>query len=394
MLHTDDGGNSWDILDFAFPSMIVDFHFVDREAGWALIGNPSLTGIPTGTSLWRTQDGGRRWAPVPLGSFRGSRIQFVGGDKGWIAGPSGMLHTKDGGITWERQLIASADLHDVWFADDLRGWAVGTLGTVLSTRDAGVSWEGTSVGSADTLTGVIGDASGKLVVSGSEQHLYVSEDGGRSWGTKRPPGGEFLRVASADFLSPEHAWVRTTDGLAMTTDGGESWDVHKQIHWNGTMALATVNVGYVQTANGVLWQFDRTSAEWTQPNSRFSTSGAPDTDTLCGDMHFVDADTGWISAAHRGIYATRDGGRTWRKQYTSVSIPGQRGLRPEFTYIYFATDRDGWAVCRGEFIATTDAGNTWALVAGPKRDISAMSHAGAYIWAVGPGEFIMKMRTR
>ncbi|MBI3408915.1 MAG: hypothetical protein HY040_11225 [Planctomycetes bacterium] len=65
------------------------------------------------------------------------------GNKAWIAGRPGtvLLHTKDGGDTW--QLLKTGQplpLHGVFFLDDKTGWAVGEMGLVLATTDGGQSW--------------------------------------------------------------------------------------------------------------------------------------------------------------------------------------------------------------------------------------------------------------
>jgi hypothetical protein len=51
------------------------------------------------------------------------------------------LHSADGGQTWDAYDTGQPlPLRAVTFLDEYRGWAVGSLGTILATRDGGRSW--------------------------------------------------------------------------------------------------------------------------------------------------------------------------------------------------------------------------------------------------------------
>lgn len=61
----------------------------------------------------------------------------------WVAGSPGsiLLHSPDGGATWETQKTEhSLPINALAFADTNRGWAVGPFGNILATRDGGRSW--------------------------------------------------------------------------------------------------------------------------------------------------------------------------------------------------------------------------------------------------------------
>ncbi|MBY0527175.1 MAG: hypothetical protein K2R98_27515 [Gemmataceae bacterium] len=66
------------------------------------------------------------------------------GDHTWVAGRPGsmILHSADRGQTWQlRPTGQTLPLNGVAFLDELYGWAVGELGTVLATVDGGKSWK-------------------------------------------------------------------------------------------------------------------------------------------------------------------------------------------------------------------------------------------------------------
>jgi photosystem II stability/assembly factor-like uncharacterized protein len=88
-----------------------------------------------------------RWQALPSAPIASSRtddIWFADADRGWAVNSNGhILHTPDGGQTWQRQAsIRGAYLRCVAFANERRGW-VGTLDAerrLLQTVDGGSTW--------------------------------------------------------------------------------------------------------------------------------------------------------------------------------------------------------------------------------------------------------------
>ena len=73
--------------------------------------------------------------------FEPSSRCFVG-SSGWIAGEGGLiLHTPDGGVTWNRQNSNTLLwLETVCFINAKTGWAAGEGGAIVSTTDGGATW--------------------------------------------------------------------------------------------------------------------------------------------------------------------------------------------------------------------------------------------------------------
>ena len=68
----------------------------------------------------------------------------VQGPHVWIAGSPGtrVFHSPDGGKSW--QAFATGQTVPLWrlsFVDDMHGWAVGELGSILATQDGGQTWQ-------------------------------------------------------------------------------------------------------------------------------------------------------------------------------------------------------------------------------------------------------------
>ena len=161
-------------------------------------------------------DNGQTWTQsrVPTRATL-TALHFVSPDEGWVVGhDSIILHTGDGGETWQVQNYAPADerpLLDVLFKNSLEGLAVGAYGLILETSDGGQNWnevffEPTDLAPDDDIDTGDDDAGedegdwwdveeaggdyhlndllaidGALYMAAEAGHLYRSDDGGVTW---------------------------------------------------------------------------------------------------------------------------------------------------------------------------------------------------------------------
>lgn len=126
-----------------------------------------------------SDDNGASWKQVPTPtSVTLTAVCFAGGKQGWAVGHSGIvLHSADGGQTWEKQLdgVQAAQLHqtgvqalasdtpnllaqqknaqqlladgadkpflDVYFENENKGWIIGAYGIAFTTSNGGKQWE-------------------------------------------------------------------------------------------------------------------------------------------------------------------------------------------------------------------------------------------------------------
>src|SRR5882724_9233017 len=111
------------------------FSFVSDVEGWAC-GDPGV--------LLHTSDGGLTWDPQEPGSGDafGAIQMLADGRRGWVLGMSGsMIQTIDGGAHWTKLTQHSEHLVSLQIlADGRRGWASGYAGAILHTRDGGLTW--------------------------------------------------------------------------------------------------------------------------------------------------------------------------------------------------------------------------------------------------------------
>jgi photosystem II stability/assembly factor-like uncharacterized protein len=138
------GQPGWYAQTSPIQSDLVSVSFADSVNGWAV--------SDSGTVI-HTIDGGFTWEiQHSFGRFLPGKIFFHDQQTGWLAGVNSstndtalILKTMDGGDTWDTSYIhLYAKLFDIFFINDTMGWAVGftgdTLGLRLHTIDGGENW--------------------------------------------------------------------------------------------------------------------------------------------------------------------------------------------------------------------------------------------------------------
>ncbi len=257
-------------------------------------------------------------------------------------------------------------LDSIHMSDALTGWAVTDqpdADALLRTRDGGIHWTDVTPRSSsgrritvadvavlDSLTAWVPWSEG---ISGETSHIFHTVDGGRTWRAMDFPG----RAGALHFINAHDGWMLANGFGALgseevdvyrTTDGGETW-----IKMSGTESYS--HAGY--------------------------PPGGP---TFAGGkigITFLNATTGWITGGGNVpnllyIYATRDGGRTWRQE----TLPLPPGLSSRWSDIptppRFFSAQDGvllvfyWSEDPATdksleklvvFYVTHDAGATWSL---------------------------------
>lgn len=127
-----DQGTSWQELSLNEDATITSVQFLDNNRMIAT-GEFGLVA--------RSEDAGQNWAvqePIPNEFFpQGS--YFKNSDTGWVAGLGGtILHTSDGGLSWNPQQTPTESPLYGFYANDTRLFAFGDHGTVLELK--GQQW--------------------------------------------------------------------------------------------------------------------------------------------------------------------------------------------------------------------------------------------------------------
>jgi photosystem II stability/assembly factor-like uncharacterized protein len=259
LFRSDDGGASWTKLWSQKGTFIRAIGFIDENNG--LFGNVGdyYPGVTDRNALYRTHDGGRSWAPVPLpGPVEGicaidvlhTRAIYQGHltnktiihAAGRVGGPARLLRSTDGGQTWTYIDLSSQAgmILDVKFLDANTGFVFAgsnsdpaqSSALILKTHDGGKSWRAVYRSSRkleNIWKGAFPDArTGYATVQSydparEEQVVVKTTDGGDTW--REMP---LVRNAKAlqfgvGFANVKTGWVGTAVGGFETRDGGKNW---------------------------------------------------------------------------------------------------------------------------------------------------------------------------
>jgi len=181
VFRSDDGGRSWTAVSGGEARGWLGADFRDSEHGvvvghggeagevvqrnlrcgrvsanvWQPLRDVQLTGpwgwlVGDGGVVLQSDNAGAEWqvppGPLPAavqGNFDWRCVASFG-PHCWIAGAPGtcVLYSGDRGQTWTVQRTnQNLPLRRLQFLDEQRGWAVGSLGTILATRDGGATWQ-------------------------------------------------------------------------------------------------------------------------------------------------------------------------------------------------------------------------------------------------------------
>jgi photosystem II stability/assembly factor-like uncharacterized protein len=296
-------------------------------------------------------------------------VQFVDANEGWAAGDDGViLHTIDGGETWERQPSGvRASLRSIHFLDPFRGYVVGresmpfganSAGVILFTDDGGVRWQRVSVRELPGLNRVkFFDARRGIVAGdGSDRFpsgLFATEDSGVTW--KGLPGPRTPGWLAADFTDASVGvlggpWggvapLRNLEFLQAEVDALAPRAI-RDLKLHGRTAWAVGDGGLL------LVSAETVGKKWAHADLEL-----PPEVKRAWDFHAMcwlgDGEHAWIVGRPGSLVLhTWDGGRSWQAQQTGQPLP--------LHGVHFVNQQQGWAVGElGTILATRDGGRTW-----------------------------------
>ena len=248
---------------------------------------------------------------------------------------------------WNAQTSGTTEgLEEIHFINSSTGWAVGYNGTILKTTDGGDTWVTKNSGVTSTLRDVFFiDASNGWTVSQIDGRILKTEDGGESWATKASLGVTLIGV---HFIDANTGWVVGAGGtIRKTTNGGDSWSSQN----NGTenhfdVHFIDANTGWIAgNAGGNIKKTTNGGTSWTTQ----TPASPPD----FYQIQFLDANTGYAGGAYGGgenLYKTTDGGSNWNV------LPA---ISSSVYNLHFVDANNGWVITAGGIYKTTDGGSNW-----------------------------------
>jgi len=175
ILRSDDTGLTWSPLTTGWTNDLWDVACIDTDHAVA---------VGESRTIFRTEDAGASWQQVGPASGLDyyQAVFFVDDLHGWISTFYGeILHTSDGGLTWEIQMSSYLDLQDIYFTDLLHGISVGGVdgNATLITDNGGLTWTEQPNPEYAYLNGV--QFSDQLTGIAVGQGIFRTFDGAVTW---------------------------------------------------------------------------------------------------------------------------------------------------------------------------------------------------------------------
>lgn len=247
---------------------------------------------------------------VPGGSVGGTNnlqdIWFVDNQKGFIAAPTQLFSSSDGGLNWTAIPNTSAfSLINLQFLDELNGFAQGS-NQIESTTDGGLHWSITQLPTGIAINfQFINPSTG--FYNDEIMGIYKTVNGGINWNQiVNGTGGQ--QLTPFYFLDTLTGFMMNNGNFSKTVDGGAHW------------LLISSNVTVANTSGFY-------------------------------KMQFLDSANGFC-ASPNGLLKTTDGGVTW-----SNSLKTPSGLMAP----YFLDTKNGYCLENNYIRKTTDGGATWTV---------------------------------
>jgi len=201
------------ILKLPVKSMLVtDIRFLDERIGWVTAQNDGV---------YRTTDGGQTWTRAAMKEVPAGLVP-VSASEVWGTNGGTLMHTKDGGASWETVLSAgSGGVSRVCITHDGIGWWLG-IGFLYKTTDAGVSWHKLPWKTDGDVSFDETGMEGWIVGEGGR--VLHSLDAGETWEYLKAPTKRDL--AQVQAFSDGRAWICADERVFLRTlDHGRTWEL-------------------------------------------------------------------------------------------------------------------------------------------------------------------------
>ncbi len=412
---TTDGGRSWEFVtrgsnarhagSYGQPSYfgrerlhtftLYSVDFVESGQGWVVgdlgaVLHRSVDSKRGGGGItqtgWRHQRGGPRFHNSADGVLLG--VDFISARLGWAVGENGtILHTRNGGVTWESQSSPSHLLVGVCAISGSEGYVVGDRGSILRTEDGGRVWRSQDSRTTECFGAahfIFADVGWAVAEAGVVLHTTT---GGSVWSPQN--SGTEQDLLSVFFVDSETGWCVGSGGeIIHTADGGKTWERQRSgTSWNlFDVHFTSAHRGWAVGMNGTLLSTVDGGTQWklASLSSRYPSF-------LLDAVTFVTPERGWVvgldlrSLGKDGlILRTLDGGRTWERQESHTGN--------FLDDVFFISETEGWIVGKsGLVLHTTDAGVGWR----PERTDTGTDLKSIYVnargsgWAVGQNGTIL-----
>jgi photosystem II stability/assembly factor-like uncharacterized protein len=342
------------------PAPAVDIEGTPRPFGWA---------VDIGAYEWHGPQLFLPWIAKPVCP----PLDYVG----WAAGMGeqegqtigAILHTTDGGATWQEQLSTpGVEYFGVKAVDARNAWVTGTPGRILRTRDGGQQWEQQSLPSGvpvDLMMGAI-----------------TAVDGQHAWTSGIAPDKTVYRMHTTDGATWQVTPVDSSLPITLPFQDMSAADA------SHVYAVGTLQAPGNDRAAGVVGFFD--GQKWTRQGAGVFKNIDGSTGIALIGVNALNASTAWVvGGGETPVYKTIDGGATWFTDNQAYITFGDSNT------IVMADATHGWlAGDHGALLHTTNGWATYeAQTASPQTFSSITAMDANTAWATTYAQNLLRSST-
>ncbi len=238
VLLSDDRGQSWrQARRVPTRVTLTGLFFVDAREGWA-VGHDAV--------VLHTSDGGETWElqhrdpelEIPL-----LAVRFADGRSGLAVGAFGtLLETRSGGRSWERRLISDdpdeeLHLNHVFAGPEDHLFIAAEAGSVFRSADGGATWQRLAAPYSGSFWSGMAVSDGGVLVVGMRGHAFRSPDLGETW--QPVPTGTDQSLSDVARLSDGSIVAVGLGGaIVRSDDGGRSFSARVEPDRKGFASVA------------------------------------------------------------------------------------------------------------------------------------------------------------
>jgi photosystem II stability/assembly factor-like uncharacterized protein len=267
-------------------------------------------------------------------------VTFPTKEDGWACGRWGcVLHTADGGKTWERQQGGTDyTLSSIFFVDANTGWAVGDGGTIIHTTDGGKVWK-------------------------KQTGPEVTVEAGLRWGANNEAPEEETKaldffLMGVYFVNSRKGWIATERTTILSTEnGGKTWEIQFS---DEDFILKSISFcddlnGWAVGEFGYIYHTEDGGQTWQHQAGYFDISD--ETGEMIGgnflfDVVALNPRTAWAVGIDGYVVRTVDGGKTWQAVETGIPRTQLFCIQANYNQPFFIGGT-------GIFFSSNDQGVTW-----------------------------------
>lgn len=337
---------------------LYDIDFADTKHGWIVGDLGVILSTTHGTDrkkkiVWKHQRGGPRFHNSADGLLLG--VDFVSKTIGWAVGENGtILHTRNGGVTWNAQSNPTHLLYDVCLTTQNHAYVVGDRGAIMQSIDGGVNWRAQDSRTAECFSATHFVSHEQGWAAAEAGVILHTIHGGEIWLPQESNTKQDLLTLF--FIDKDYGWAAGSAGeIVHTNNGGITWTPQKSgvsvnlfdIHFTSK------SQGWVAGMFGTLLFTLDSGDNWYKSSlSKQLSKMDIGTNIWLNAVHFVSPRIGWVVGGDGYIFNTVDGGKTWSQQKSHTQL---------FLYdVFFADKEKGWVVGKnGLVLHTSDGGQNW-----------------------------------